>query len=58
MQQRFAGSGVALYHDSAPNWRYGADSWWQYAGGWYRVAREIAAFGWYWVHHDLPPWDC
>jgi uncharacterized SAM-binding protein YcdF (DUF218 family) len=58
MQRRFAGSGVAVYHDSAPNSQYGADSWWRYVGTWYRVAREVAAFGWYWADHDLSPWSC
>lgn len=58
MERRFAGSGVALYHDEVGNWRYGGYAWWQYLVGWYRVAREIAAFGWYWIHHDLSPWDC
>jgi DUF218 domain len=58
MQHRFAGTGIALYHDTVPNWQYGADSWWQHLGGWYRVAREVVAFAWYWVHHDLSPWEC
>lgn len=58
MQQRFAGSGVALYHDTVRNRQYGADSWWLHLGGWYRVARELAAFGWYWIYHDLTPWKC
>jgi uncharacterized SAM-binding protein YcdF (DUF218 family) len=58
MQRRFAGSDVALYHDAVGNWQDGARSWWQYVIGCYRVTREVAALGWYWVHHDLSPWSC
>lgn len=58
MQRRFAGSRVALYHDEVGSWQYGTASWWQYLVGWYRVAREVAALGWYWMHHDLNPWSC
>ena len=58
MKQRFAGSGVVLYHDSVPNSEYNEDSWWEYSGGWFRVAREIAALGWYSVRHGLSPWSC
>ena len=58
VRQRFSGSTVAVFHDTVPNAQYDQDSWWRYSGGWFRVAREAAAFLWYWAYHGLAPWDC
>jgi uncharacterized SAM-binding protein YcdF (DUF218 family) len=58
MRRQFSGSGVSLHLDTVPNARYDAGSWWRHAGGWFRVSRELAAFGWYWIRYGLPPWEC
>jgi len=58
MRRQLPTSGVRLYHDTVRNWTYDQDSWWWHPAGWFRVARETLAFGYYWIRYDLPPWEC
>lgn len=58
LAEKLKGSGVRVSADAAPSWRYDQSRWWQFAGGWYHVVRETAAFAYYWLRYGLSPWHC
>ncbi len=58
MKRRLQGSGVVVYYDAAPSWRYDQRRWWQYPGGWYWVTRETVASVYYWLRYGVAPWGC